>query len=452
MEKPEGIFPQLLQDLDKDALIGIIIGQGNELEQYWQQNEALGQERDALLKRIEELERASKRPTAPFRIEEEKRKKEKKQAGSPKGHPGYYRKVSGPLDEQIEVPLHSCPHCQGEVKVGRTIEQVVEELVIGPHRVKLTTYKGDFEKCGKVYSRHPFQSSQAVGSAGSQLGLQASATAVLLNHGYGMSKGKVCALFKEWGLPLSISGLVQLQPAYQALLEQAQASSVLYCDETSWYIAAPKGWLWSCTNTDLTLYRVDESRSRAVVEKVIGENYAGVLVSDCLALYDGVSPQQQKCNAHHLKAISQALQLVPQSAYLCNWKELLKKAIDWKKQRQELHQDDYEGGCVRLALQAVELLKKPPTHPIEEKIHLRLSKQRDHLFTFLRIEQVEATNDRAERSLRPAVIHRKISSGNKTRKGADTWQVLASLNATAQQQGTHFNQKVAAAIKQRLPR
>jgi hypothetical protein len=99
MEKPEQILPQLLQDLDKEALIGIIIRQGNELEQRWQQNEALRQERDSLLKRIEELERVSKRPVAPFRIEEEKRKKEKKQAGSPKGHPGYYRKVSGPLDE-----------------------------------------------------------------------------------------------------------------------------------------------------------------------------------------------------------------------------------------------------------------------------------------------------------------------------------------------------------------
>jgi len=453
MAKPERIFPPLLQALDKEALIGLLIRQGHELEQRWQQNEALGQERESLLKRIEELERAVKRPAAPFRIEEEKRKKEKEQAGSPKGHPGYYRQVSGRIDEQIEVKLSSCPPCQGEVKVGSALEQVVEELVIRPHRVKLTTYEGECEACGKVYSRHPFQSSQAIGSAGCHLGLQASATAVLLNHRYGMSKR--CALFKDGGLPLSIGGLVQLQPAYQALIKQAQASTVLYCDETTgppggWYIGAPKGWLWSFPNADLTLYRVDESRSRAVVEKGIGENYAGLLVSDCLAVYDGVSLHQQKCDAHHLKAIGQALQLVAESEYLRSWKEL--QAIEWKKQGQERCQDDYPSGCVSLALQAVELLKKPPAHPIEEKIHLRLSKQRDHLFTFLQVEQVEATNNPAERSLPPAVITRKISSGNKTRKGADTWQVWASLNATAQQLGTHFNQKVAAAIKQRLPR
>ena len=460
MEKPMMILPQLLADLDKQALIGIIIRQGNDLAQSWQENQTLRQERDALLKRLEELERAGKRPTAPFRIEEEKRKKDKKQAGSPKGHRGYYRQVSGPLSEQIQVELSCCPTCQGAVKVGRALKQVVEELVIGPHRVELTTYEGECEQCGKVYSRHPFQTSAAVGSAGCHLGIQAAATAVLLNHRYGMSKRKVCALFKDWGLPLSIGGLVQLQHRladqlqddYQALIQQAKTSAVLYSDETSWYVAAPKGWLWSFTNADFTLYHVEESRSREVVEKVIGKDYVGVLVSDCLSVYDGVSPHQQKCYAHHLKAIKQALELLPQSEYLLNWQQLLKKAIEWKKQLGLLKNDDYDSGCVELALQAVQLLKKPPAHPIEEKIHNRLSKQADHLFTFLRIPEVEATNNRAERSLRPAVITRKISCGNKTRKGADTWQVLASLNATALQKGADFNQAIADAIKQRLPR
>lgn len=272
-----------------------------------------------------------------------------------------------------------------------------------------------------VYSRHPFQSSLAIGSAGCHLGIQAAATAVLLNRRYGMSK--VSALFGEWGLPLSIGGLVQLQHRlahqlqedYLALIQRAQASSVLYCAETSWYIGEPKGWLWSFTNADFTLYQVEESRRREVVEKVIGKDYAGVLVSDCLALYDGVSPHQQKCYAHHLKAISQALALLPQSQYLLSWQGLLRKAIDFKKQRCLLSEDDYDSGLVQMALQAVELLKKPPTHPIEAKVHQRLSKQSDHLFTFLRVEEVEATNNRAERSLPPAVITRKISCGNKTR-------------------------------------
>ena len=45
----------------------------------------------------------------------------------------------------------------------------------------------------------------------------------------------------------------------------------------------------------------------------------------------------------------------------------------------------------------------------------RLRKQRQHLLRFFRVEGVEATNNRAERALRPAVLVRK--TGAVTRPG-----------------------------------
>ncbi|MGB0523857.1 MAG: IS66 family transposase, partial [Flammeovirgaceae bacterium] len=98
----------------------------------------------------------------------------------------------------------------------------------------------------------------------------------------------------------------------------------------------------------------------------------------------------------------------------------------------------------------VEMLKVPPEPEVERKIFNRLKKQQDHLFTFLIHPQVDATNNLAERSLRPAVIHRKIACGNRTRKGADTWQVIASIVATTAQNEEDFNKKVEVAIKRRL--
>jgi transposase len=75
----------------------------------------------------------------------------------------------------------------------------------------------------------------------------------------------------------------------------------------------------------------------------------------------------------------------------------------------------------------------------------RLAKQRDHLFTFLDHDAVDATNNLAERQLRPAVIARKVSCGNKTPKGARTWQILASLAATCTQRATSFIDAMARA-------
>ena len=290
-----------------------------------------------------------------------------------------------------------------------------------------------------------------------------------------MSKRKVAELFTEqFNLPLSIGGLVQMQhrlaasftPEYENLAQQAQDSDVLHSDETS---GPPRGWLrWGTQALVVGLhqpgfdhavaayYRVEEKRNREVIEQVIGHDYQGVLVSDCLVIYDDVCQQQHKCYAHHLKAIRRALQSEPKSAYLLAWKQLLQDAIAWKDQQGKLSTQAYQDGYIKLAIRSAELFKKPRSSPAEESIHNRLEKQADHrraapLFVFLMHEQVPATNNAAERSLRPAVVHRKISCGNKTRKGADTWQILASVvTTTEQRKDMSFSQKVAQVIEQRL--
>jgi transposase len=105
----------------------------------------------------------------------------------------------------------------------------------------------------------------------------------------------------------------------------------------------------------------------------------------------------------------------------------LRAAVALQKQKAELSPQTFSD--LRLALQykAVQLLEPPRSEPNEESVRKRLHKQRDHLFTFLDHDGVAATNNLAERQLRPAVIARKISCGNKTPKAARTWQILTSL-------------------------
>jgi transposase len=73
--------------------------------------------------------------------------------------------------------------------------------------------------------------------------------------------------------------------------------------------------------------------------------------------------------------------------------------------------------------------------PDNARLAKRLRKQRKHLLTFLDVEGVEPTNNRAERALRPAVVVRKTGGCNRTARGARTHAVLASLLATAKQHG-----------------
>ena len=50
-----------------------------------------------------------------------------------------------------------------------------------------------------------------------------------------------------------------------------------------------------------------------------------------------------------------------------------------------------------------------------------------------------ATHWRAEHAIRPAVVNRKICGGNRTPRGAQTQQILASVVRTARQRGLDLN-------------
>ena len=131
------------------------------------------------------------------------------------------------------------------------------------------------------------------------------------------------------------------------------------------------------------------------------------------------------------------------SDYLLAVQALLRTAL-WLKALQADGEPARYAQCVAsLKLKAHALLDPPRAQAQEEKVRLRLWKQRDHLFTFLEHAEVPATNNLAERQLRPAVIARKISCGNKTDEGAEAWQILASLAATCHQEGRSFIQFVA---------
>jgi transposase len=284
----------------------------------------------------------------------------------------------------------------------------------------------------------------ARGAAGVQLGPRAMALATTLNKQHGLTVRKTCSVLKDlFQLQLSPGGLTQalarlagkLEPAYERLRARLRDGPYVHSDETSWWVGGPGYWLWVFADKTTTVYRVAQGRGRAVLKDTLGESFGGVLVSDCLATYDDFNPLQQKCYSHHLKAISQALEDSP-SPWLEEMRWLLQAAMNLKPQPVDPAQR------AGLEQKLNELLAAPRPTNVEEKVRRRMEKQKDHLFTFLDHPAVDATNNLAERQLRPAVIARKVSCGNKTAQGAHTWEILTSLAATCTQQAQSFSQLI----------
>jgi transposase len=436
-----------------DNLTAILADLQRENAELRAQLAAAREEIGQLRERVEQAERISARQAAPFRRRESKKVPEgsKKRPGRPPGHPGAYRAVPAHVDAHAEVPLTGCPHCGGPVAALEPIEQFIEEIPpVRPHVTRLVTYRGRCATCGEVHSSHPLQTSTATGAAKVQLGPRARALAASLNKQFGLTMRKTCRVLKHLtGLTLSPGGLAlgvqrtaeKVRPAFDSPVVEVRAAAAVFVDETSWYVGTPGHWLWTFTTTDTTVYHVDPSRGRQVVLDLLGADFAGILVSDCLASYEGLPYRMHKCIAHHQKAIAKARDRpdTTDPSHLDEWKLLFTMVNALWKHRAALGEEEFARQRGHLEVWLDRLLGEPRTQPGDVAIQRRIGKRRGVVLGCLDDPAAEPTNNRAERSLRdPGVIARKVSCGNKTEAGKTAWERLTSLAMTCQQRCHDF--------------
>ena len=241
----------------------------------------------------------------------------------------------------------------------------------------------------------------------------------------------------------------KVQPAFDGLVTEVRGAAAVFADETSWYVGAPGYWLWTFTTADATVYHVDPSRGRQVVLEMLGEDFAGILVSDCLASYENLPYRMHKCIGHHQKAIAEARDRPDTNdpSYLNEWKLLFTMVNALWKHRADLGEEEFVRQRGHLEAWLDRLLAEPRTQPGDVAIQQRIGKRRGVVLGCLDDPAAEPTNNRAERSLRdPGVIARKVSCGNKTEAGKAAWERLTSLAMTCQQRGHDFVSWLAACL------
>ena len=265
---------------------------GGENKRLRAERERLQEINERLRGEVEALRRAAKRQAAPFSKGDP--------IANPKGagrKPGAaygtraHRRPPEYVDQVVAVGLPGCcPGCGGELVVERVAMQYQEEL--SPTRPLVTCYQlhvGRCRACGRrVQARHPAQTSDALGAAGTQLGPRVVALASWLSKGLGMPAGKVARLLGHLGLQVTPGGVSQAiaraarrcQPTYQALVQGVRASPVVAPDETGWRVGGARAWLWAFAGAQVTVYRIAHGRGYTDAAAVLGEGYAGVLERD----------------------------------------------------------------------------------------------------------------------------------------------------------------------------
>jgi len=405
-----------------------------------------------LQERLDGAKRAGKRQATPFA--REKRVAQPKRPGRKKGK-GQFASRPRPTPEEVTETklelLARCLECDGEVTQRKEHEQFVVDIPqVKPVITRYVTESGYCETCEKrVRSRHPEQISDATGAAGVIIGPRAKALAADMKHRFGVSYGKVCGLLEDaFGLQVTRGGWYQAdvrlarqaRPVYEELVEALRKSAIVHTDETGWRIGTLSAWLWVFTNQETTVYTIRRSRGHEVVLDILGAEFAGILNSDCFLAYDAKALNdwlKQKCVGHLLRNLSEIEVSKTGGAvrFARNVTRLLRDALQLQAGKAALPPTTFVERAAVLEERLDQLCheRRRFTDPDNARFAKRLRKHREHLLRFLYVDELEATNNLAERQLRPAVITRKTTGCNRTDGGAETHAILSSVLTTCHQ-------------------
>jgi transposase len=407
---------------------------------------------DRLKAALEEALRAAKRQAAPFR-----RRRRKGRSGRPGRKPGHApanRPVPDHVDEDLFEPLRGCPCCGGDVE--DVVDLPPQYVVDLPPEIRLWvrrfhTQSGWCGRCRRrVRSRHPEQHSTATGAAGVQVGPRALALGVDLKHRIGVPYKKLSGVFfLFFGVTIAPATWVRaeqriagrLEPTYQALIVATRQSAVVHADETGWYVtdATKKAWLWvfAVPEPKITLYAIRLSRGGEVAEEILGADFAGVLGIDGWAGYIQLLCRKGQCNGHLLRRARELLEVQLRGAarFPHAVERLILDAMAVKRLRDDLSPQDYAALCDQVRAELELLLAGRIEEPANRRFAQHLRNHADELLTFLDVPGLAPTNNLGEQEIRPGVVVRKISAGNRTLLGAHVHEIAASVSRTAERNG-----------------
>jgi transposase len=387
------------------------------------------------------------------------RENTKKKRGAPVGHPGWMRPRPDRIDQTVHVPAPTiCPHCQSPdlTPMEEITGHLQEDIVLQP-RTLVTRYLHGQALCPRCH--RPVVQAGEGELLNAPIGPVAKSVALYLRYRMGLPYRKTAELFRELFslqfVPASALGFdrkaaARGTPIYEDLGEKIRASGVVHADETSWRSDGVGHFVWFAGNENLAFFHIDRHRSADVAQTLFGKDFAGTLVRDRYAAYNGIGVDWQVCLSHILtnaKEIRAEHSLLPQTekdpatapfcqrlrdlcARLCAVGQKLKSGeLPWKAAAKI-----EKRSVVELDQICKQTLRFKPAETLRTFL---AGPEQKFLFIFLRRPGVPPTNNHAEQSLRHLVIFRKICFGTRSDSGLKTHSILPRLVQTARRQDVH---------------
>jgi transposase len=223
--------------------------------------------------------------------------------------------------------LAACPDC-GAPLAGGTVKRTRQVIELPRPRIVVTDHVYLERRCPDCGKRCvPGPALDGVVSGQRRLGHGLTSLIAVLREEARLPFATIQRLLATLtGLHLSVGALVdtlgqvadRARPVVARLTAAIRASPVVHADETGWREDGRNGYVWTFSTPEHRIF-VRGSRAKGMVTDVLGEQFAGILVSDFYAAYTGDDGLHQYCWAHLARDIDALTEQHPDDPALLGW-------------------------------------------------------------------------------------------------------------------------------------
>jgi len=476
MSRPPPIPSELWEQIPPHvrAVVEVIVNaQAQRIAALETQVVSLQQQLRVLRERLSQNSQNSSKPPSSDGPHVKRRPPREPTGRKPGGQPGHraHRRALVPLeqvDEVVQCQPTRCRRC-GQPLTGEQCEpvrhQVIELPPLKPHVTEYQLHRLGCPRCG-ITTCGPLPPGVPAQSYGPRL----ASVIALCSGAYRLSKRKIASFCRDvLGIPVAVGEVCKIEQRVRQALRPAVQQARAYIrtqdtniDETPWRERARRRWLWTAVTPQVSVFQIAPSRGAPVLQELLGQSYTGVVTSDRAKAYDTRPLRARQVCWAHLRREFQAMIdrggaatatgeiLLEHSNVLFAWWHQLREGT-WARStfqwyvgplRQSFRDELRRGSqcrCPKTAATCLELLARERA-----------------LWTFVRVEGIEPTNNSAERRLRHAVLWRKSSYGTQSQRGSRFVETILTVVSSCQQQGRNVLAYLTAcchavSIKGRVP-
>jgi len=372
----------------------------------------------------------------------------KRKQGGQKGHKRHSRDLIPSERCATVTPCYpdACRRCGGGLQSDSADpkrHQVWDLPPIEPVVDEYQLFRGHCPCCG-ITTQADLPPGVPSGQCGPRL---AAFTGLLMGH-FRQSKRRASMFLGDLlNIPCSPAWTVKIQnlvsdaiaAPYEQLRGELDKQPQLFVDESPTKEKKVKAWLWVAVAPMFAVFGIFGNRSRESLVSLIGD-YSGIILNcDRAKMYlDG--KRLQWCWAHLKRDIQKLIDsqdgqvrrlghdLMRQERHLFEqWHRYKAGKITWRG-FQRL------AGPIRDEFNSLLLRGRYSGNAKLIGFCAEILPRKDHLWTFLEVEGIEPTNNTAERTLRPAVIYRKLSFGTQSAKGSRYLERILTVSETCRLQ------------------